>query len=354
VGRPFVQVGIGELPIRMISSILADEKSAYQLANLVNARWGDDSAWESPTVIVRHQLLSPAERADVAALEPGDELVTGGMGVAPGTPGAGRWRVEGWQETWDRGDGDGAILRVQQFAVSDALRWRTDPGQLTRTTIQLLTPGPYLYATAGVPLSVRFDVVPADNQPPERPMTDGTFSILVDGAVVYQQKFAGSATTVQITPLLDVGEHTVTARYDGVWGIWNDSEASVPVTVTPGTPTLVFTLTPTGPIGVVPLAYVAGTPAGGFVNIQMAEQGAPDDWMGTQINLDAGWAIPLAGLDRPLRFRAVYTPHSPNWLAATSNVVGFGWSWQLVADQHPTWQDVADTRTDWADVAARG
>jgi hypothetical protein len=41
-------------------------------------------------------------------------------------------------------------------------------------------------------------------------------------------------------------------------------------------------------------------------------------------------------------------------LGALSNIVGFGWSWQLVADQHPTWQDVADTRTDWADVAARG
>jgi hypothetical protein len=50
----------------------------------------------------------------------------------------------------------------------------------------------------------------------------------------------------------------------------------------------------------------------------------------------------------------VYTPHTPNWLPATSNTVGFGWSWQLVADHHPTWQDVADTRTDWADVAARG
>jgi hypothetical protein len=48
VGRPFVQVGIGEPPVRMISSILADEKSAYQLANLVNARWGDDSRGSRP------------------------------------------------------------------------------------------------------------------------------------------------------------------------------------------------------------------------------------------------------------------------------------------------------------------
>jgi hypothetical protein len=353
MGRPYVQVGIGELPIRMISSILADERSAYQLANLVNARWGDDSAWESPTVIVRHQLLSPAERADVAALEPGDELITGGMGAAPGTPGAGRWRVEGWQETWDRGDGDGVILRVQQFAVSDALRWRTDPGQLTRTTIQVLTAGPYHYGASGVPLSVRFDAVPADNQPPERPMTDGTFTLLADGVQVYQAKFSG-ATTVQISPVLDVGEHTITARYDGVWGIWYDSEAEATVTVEPATPNLVLSITPSGPVGVVPVAYVTGTPPGGRVNLEMAEQGAPDEWLGTQVWIGSGTAISLAGLDRPLRFRVVYTPHTPNWLPATSNVVGFGWSWQLVADQHPTWQDVADTRTDWADVAARG
>jgi hypothetical protein len=304
-------------------------------------------------VIVRHQLLSPAERADVAALEPGDELVTGGMGVAPGTPGAGRWRVEGWQETWDRG-GEGPILRVQQFSVSDALRWRTDPGQLTRTAIQILTPGPYHYGASGVPLSVRFDAVPADNQPPERPMTDGTFTLLADGVQVYQGRFEGRPTTVQISPVLDVGEHTITARYDGVWGIWYDSEASATITVEPTTPTLVFTLTPTGPIGVVPVAKVAGIPPGGFVNLKMAEQGAPDDWRGTQINIPSGGAYALSGLDRPLRFRVEYEPHSPNWLPAVSNIVGFGWSWQLVADQHPTWQDVADTRTDWADVAARG
>jgi hypothetical protein len=90
------------------------------------------------------------------------------------------------------------------------------------------------------------------------------------------------------------------------------------------------------------------------VNLEMAEQGAPDEWMGTQVNIAAGSGVNLGGLDRPLRFRVRYTPHSPNWLGAVSNIVGFGWSWQLVADQHPTWQDVADTRTDWADVAARG
>jgi hypothetical protein len=352
-GRPYVQAGIGEPPIRMISSILADQTSAYQLANLVMARWGDDSAWESPTVIVRHQLLSPAERADVAALEPGDELITGGMGAAPGTPGAGRWRVEGWQETWDRGDGDGAILRVQQFAVSDAVRWRTDPGQLTRTAVQILTPGPYEYSAAGVPLTIRFDAVPADGQPPERPMTDGTFTLFIDGIVAYRAQFEGRPMTANISSILmDVGEHTLTARYDGVWGVWSDSEASVTYTVVRGTPTLRLVVLGSAYVGGTLLLNVAGDPYGVRVWVEEAEQGAPDEWV-RDGQMTTGVHMMLGAIDRPLRMRVVFEGNA-NWLPMTSNVITVGWSWQLVADQHATWQDVADTHTDWADVAERG
>jgi hypothetical protein len=351
-GRPYVQAGIGEPPVRMISSILADQTSAYQLANLVVARWGDDSAWESPTVIVRHQLLSPAERADVAALDPGDELITGGMGVAPGTPGAGRWRVEGWQETWDRGDG-GSILRVQQFAVSDALRWRTDPGQLTRTAVTLLSPPtveflPWDYQV----IRLRYDTVPADGQPPERPMTSGTVTVWVGEDVYDRRQFSGAPTTVTLNTVLGVGVHTVRVVYDGVWGVWADSEATVTVTVTPGQPNLALEASGPGTVGSGVWVLVRGGPVWEPARLEQAEEGAPDEWASLRTIKINEW-VNLGRVDRPLRLRAVYEG-GPNFQPGVSNVLTIGYSWQLVADQHPTWQDVADTRTDWADVAARG
>jgi hypothetical protein len=354
-GRPYVQAGIGEVPVRMISSILADEKSAFQLANLVMARWGDDSAWESPTVIVRHQLLSPAERADVAALEPGDELVTGGMGAQPGIGGAGRWRVEGWQETWDRGDGSGDILRVQQFAVSDALRWRTDPGQLTRTAVQLLTPGPYVYPVNA--LTIRYDVVPADNQPPERPM-DGPVEIWIDDYRAATSMFKGKPVTVVLSGQINRGSHTLRVDYGGPWGVWADSSATVDFTVGGLPVTPVLSISPAGPVGLAPVltVRVPGLAAGDILGfyVDLAEMDAPEVWTFTGLFAYTDGPLQLPAYNRPVLLRIRWWSGSESYEVADSNVVAFGYSWLTVAVNYPSWRTLADTRPTWRDVARGG
>lgn len=349
--RPVQKVGEGT-PVIRFESLLKDTDSAFRLANLIFARWCDDTAWDSPTITIRHDLLTPAESAQVGALEPGDVLITEGAPTSPNNlvEPNGTWKVEGYKETWNRTSA-GKLLRTQQFAVSDARRWRTDPGQLTRVTASLVTPSSQQYP--GLPLRIRFTAAPADGLPPERPMTS-TFDFLVDGKVVFTSPWTGTEMAQNITDVaFEVGVHTITVRYNGVWGFWSPSEQQLTLTVTPATPVLKLTITPQGPIGTVPIAKVFGTPAGASVNLEMAEEGAPDEWFGTQINIKAGTSVALAGLNRPLRFRVRYTPHNGNYLEAVSNVVGFGYTWAMVKADHATWADVKASRATWADLEAR-
>jgi hypothetical protein len=357
--RPFVTVGSGAAPVLKVESILADQTSAWYLANLIHARWGDDTTWDSPTVIVRHQLLSPAEQAAVAALEPGDELRTGGMAASPGQPATveGRWRVEGWQETWDRGDGDGPILRTQQFAVSDAVRWRSDPGQLTRVTVSLVTPPPYVFPAT--PLTVWFNVEPADGQPPERPL-QAPCVIRLDGRVVATVTFDDKPRTVILTEVIrpSLLPHVLTVDYAGPWGIWSDSSGSVEFTVDRLPTTPVLRIDPAGPVGVAPVLTITvrGLIAGDIHQfwVYTAEEGEPDVWTKTNWIVRTDRPVQLPAFNRPLLFKAVWTSGQTGYLMADSNVVGYGYSWSTVATNHPTWRDVADTRTSWLDVSRRG
>jgi hypothetical protein len=364
-------VGAGD-PLLSVDSVLADPTSALRLAYLIHARWGDDTAWDSPQVVVPAHLLDPAEYGALLDVVPGDRLVTSTVPVAPDlVPAAdGTWIVEGWVETWDR-PGNGADLEhTLQLAVSDAWRWRGDAGQ--RVDVTLPTPPP-----TGLPYGTRLGFsAEAHPEPPRTgpPMASWLVGS-VDGVEVARGWWAdqgGMPAALAIPAGLAAGEHTLTVRYDGVWGLWAAADTSVPFTVAQAVPTATLAIMPTGPVGAQATATVRITHPGtyplpaGLVLLETAEPADPDVWaaagtvpVGASPPGTAGHppsvSVSIAQpIPRPLLVRATWQPPDGNWQPAVTNVVAVGLSWRLVAEQHPTWQDVADTRTDWADVAAKG
>jgi hypothetical protein len=368
--RPNVTVGSGD-PLLLVESILADPTSALRLAYLIKARWGDDSAWDSPTVVVPAHLLDPAEYEALLDCGPGNRLITSTVPVAPDlVPAAdGTWIVEGWVETWDR-PGNGADLEhTIQLAVSDAWRWRGDAGQPVAVTITPPESGRPFGTRLG--FSAQANPQPAHTGPPMASWLVGS----VDGVEVSRVWWPdqGAPPGMMTIPAgLAAGEHTLTVRYDGVWGLWAPAEASVPFTVAQAVPSATLTIDPTGPVLAKAKVVLRVTHPGTYplpaasVLVEYAEIGEPDVWEDVG-NLPIGasppgvaGSPPTAVLDhqhivrRPLLVRLTWVPPDGNWQPAVSNVVAVGVEWGIVAAQHPTWQDVADTRTDWADVAARG
>jgi hypothetical protein len=208
------------------------------------------------------------------------------------------------------------------------------------------------------PLTIRYDVVPADGQEPERPM-DGVVTIKLDGRQVATSSFKGKPVTVVLAEKIDTGPRTVTVEYGGPWGVWADSSASVQFTVDKLPVTPVLDIDPAGPLGAAPVLSITvpGMIAGdwqGFT-VWVAEEGTPDDWV-LLVNQHV-WTyrpLQLPAYDRPVLFKAVWMSGTGGYRVAESNVVAFGYSWQTVANNHPTWQDVADTRSSWFDVSRRG